>query len=91
VAFGTISCSSSRSFGATSTFNEVTPVILPPGRLRLATTPSFIRDGAAFIRLGCPRASASAPRSASRSAKFARVLRGRARLAFRGASAAAGI
>ena len=43
VAAGTSSCSSSSRFGATSTFNEVTPVRLPPGRFRLATSPSFDR------------------------------------------------
>src|SRR5262249_17248777 len=40
VAVGTSSCASSRRFGATSTFNWVAPVTLPPGRLRLATRPS---------------------------------------------------
>ena len=40
VAVGTNSCSSSSCFGTSSTFNEVTPVILPPGRPRLATSPS---------------------------------------------------
>ena len=42
LAVGTNSCSSSSRFGATSTFNCVTPVTLPPGRLRLATKPSVI-------------------------------------------------
>ena len=28
-------------FGANSTFKTVTPVVLPPGRFRLATRPSF--------------------------------------------------
>jgi hypothetical protein len=42
VAVGSSSCSSSSRFGATSTFNWVTPVMLPPGRLRLATSPSLI-------------------------------------------------
>src|SRR5438876_4151762 len=37
---GSASCSNSSAFGATSTFNWVTPVTLPPGRLRLATRPS---------------------------------------------------
>ena len=39
VAVGTSSCSNSSRFGATSTFNVVTPVTLPPGRFRLATRP----------------------------------------------------
>ena len=38
-AVGTSSCSTSSRFGATSTPNWVTPVTLPPGRLRLATSP----------------------------------------------------
>jgi hypothetical protein len=41
-AVGTNSCSSSTRFGATSTFNWVAPVTLPPGRFRLATKPSLI-------------------------------------------------
>ena len=41
VAVGTNSCSSSSRFGPTSTFNAVTPVRLPPGRLRLATRPTW--------------------------------------------------
>ena len=39
VAVGTSSCSSSSRFGPTSTFKLVMPVMLPPGRLRLATSP----------------------------------------------------
>ena len=42
LAVGTSSCSSSSRFGAISSFNWVTPVMLPPGRLRLATRPSLI-------------------------------------------------
>jgi hypothetical protein len=41
LAVGTSSCSSSSRFGPTSTFNEVTPVRLPSGRRRLATSPSW--------------------------------------------------
>ena len=41
VAVGTNSCSSSSRFGANSAFKLLTPVRLPPGRLRLATRPSF--------------------------------------------------
>ena len=41
VAVGTSSCSSSSRFGASSAFNMLTPVRLPPGRFRLATRPSL--------------------------------------------------
>ena len=40
VAVGTSSCSSSSRFGPSSTSKTVTPVRLPPGRFRLATSPS---------------------------------------------------
>jgi hypothetical protein len=40
LAVGTNSCSNCSRFGANSTFVLVTPVALPPGRLRLATSPS---------------------------------------------------
>src|SRR5262245_16409958 len=39
VAAGTSSCSSSSRFGCTSAFSDVTPVMLPPGRARLVTSP----------------------------------------------------
>ena len=39
-AAGINSRTSSTRLGATSTFNCVAPVTLPPGRLRLATSPS---------------------------------------------------
>jgi len=39
LALGTCSCSSSSRFDATSVFNDVMPVTLPPGRLKLATRP----------------------------------------------------
>ena len=39
VVVGTSSCSSSSRFCPTSTFKLVTPVMLPPGRFRLATRP----------------------------------------------------
>src|SRR5262249_44189807 len=39
LAVGSSSCSNSSRFGATSTYLLVTPVRLPPGRLRLATRP----------------------------------------------------
>jgi hypothetical protein len=40
VAVGRSSCSNSSRFGATTAFNWVTPVTLPPGRLRLARRPN---------------------------------------------------
>src|SRR5262245_42103021 len=40
LAVGTNSCSNCSRFGAIATFVLVTPVTLPPGRLRLATSPS---------------------------------------------------
>ena len=46
VAVGTNSCSSSSRFGPSSTFKLVTPVRLPPGRFRLATSPSCDRVAA---------------------------------------------
>ena len=52
VAVGTNSCSSSSCFGTSSTFNEVTPVILPPGRLRLATSPSWTGSSAIWKTVG---------------------------------------
>jgi hypothetical protein len=38
-AVGTTRCRSSKRFAPTSTFNDVTPVTFPFGRLRLATSP----------------------------------------------------
>src|SRR5260221_658623 len=52
VAVGTNSCSSSSCFGPSSTFTEVTPVILPPGRLRLATSPSWTGSSAIWKTIG---------------------------------------
>jgi hypothetical protein len=49
LAVGTNSCSNCNRFGAISTFLWVTPVALPPGRLRLATRPS--RTGSEAISL----------------------------------------
>ena len=40
LAVGTSSCASSSRFGPSSALNTVTPVRLPPGRLRLVTSPS---------------------------------------------------
>jgi hypothetical protein len=41
VALGTSSCSSESCFGSKSTPNQLTPVMLSPGRARLATRPSL--------------------------------------------------
>jgi len=41
-AVGRSSCSNSSIFGVTSWTSWVAPVMLPPGRLRLATRPSWI-------------------------------------------------
>ena len=46
VVVGSSSRSTSSRFGTISTFNVVTPVRLPPGRFRLATSPSLDRVGA---------------------------------------------
>jgi hypothetical protein len=40
-ALGSSSCSNSSRFGTISTDAWVTPVMLPPGRLKLATSPSL--------------------------------------------------
>src|SRR5262249_33580879 len=45
VAAGTTSCNNSSNFEPTSTFNEVMPVRLPPGRARLETSPTGDRVG----------------------------------------------
>jgi hypothetical protein len=39
-------------FGPTSKFNEVTPLTLPPGRFRLATSPSWTGSLANWKRIG---------------------------------------
>src|SRR5262245_20220651 len=52
VALGTTSCSSSSRFGPTSTFKLVTPARLPPGRFRLATSPSATGSTAAENTIG---------------------------------------
>ena len=41
LAEGSNSCSTSSRFGSSSVFSNVTPVMLPPGRLRLATSPCW--------------------------------------------------
>jgi hypothetical protein len=45
VPLGTNSCSTSSCFGPISTLNAVTPVRLPPGRFRLATSIEFLGAG----------------------------------------------
>lgn len=52
MTLGTISRTNSSNFGATSTFNEVTPVILPLGRLRLATSPAATGSAAISKTIG---------------------------------------
>jgi hypothetical protein len=52
VALGTISCSTSSSFGPTSTFKLVTPVRLPPGRFKLATSPTSTGSTATLKTMG---------------------------------------
>ena len=52
VAVGSNSCSSSSRFGATSTFKLVTPVKLPPGRFRLATSPILTGSTATAKTIG---------------------------------------
>src|SRR5262245_2762541 len=47
-AVGTHSCSSCRCLGPSSTLSAVTPVTLPPGRFRLATSPAL--TGSAAVR-----------------------------------------
>ncbi len=65
-AFGTSSCSSSSCFGLTSTLSEVTPVILPPGRLRLATNPSWTGSLANWKTIGIVVVAAFAASAAAR-------------------------
>jgi hypothetical protein len=64
VAAGTNSCNSSNRFGAISTFNECTPVTLPPGRLRLATRPSLTESPAVLKTIGIVRVSVFAASAA---------------------------
>ena len=51
-AFGTNSCSSSNFFGSNAVVNRLTPVALPPGRLKLATTPSWTGSPAETKTIG---------------------------------------
>jgi len=52
VALGTNSCSNSSRFDPTSTPKTVTPVRLPPGRLRLAIRPSWTGSDAIEKTIG---------------------------------------
>src|SRR5262249_4805332 len=52
LAAGTSSCSNSSRFGATSTLIMVVPVALPPGRLRLVTSPARIGSAAVAKTMG---------------------------------------
>src|SRR5262249_14404602 len=52
VAAGTSSCSSSSRFGPSSTFKMLMPVTLPPGRLRLVTSPSSTGSNPAVNTIG---------------------------------------
>jgi hypothetical protein len=52
VAFGSSSRSSSSRFCATSTFKLVTPVRLPPGRIKLATSPTLTGSTAIAKTIG---------------------------------------
>src|SRR5262249_23959376 len=63
-AVGTSSYSSCRSFGAVSTFNWVTPVTLPPGRLRLVTRPIWIGSDPVSKTTGMTVVAALAARAA---------------------------
>ena len=64
VAVGMISCSASRRFGATSTLKVVTPVRLPPGRLRLATRPNLTGSPAVTKTIGIVAVAALAASAA---------------------------
>src|SRR5438874_13117140 len=52
-ALGTKSCSSASRFGPSSALNQLTPVTLPPGRLRLATRP-YLRGSSLLVILRVP-------------------------------------
>jgi hypothetical protein len=49
IAVGTNWCSSSSRFGPSSALNQLTPVTLPPGRLRLATRP-YLRGSSLLVK-----------------------------------------
>jgi len=50
VAEGTAPCSSSKSFGPTSTLNMVTPVTLPPGRFQAGRQARSAPDRAIVVK-----------------------------------------
>src|SRR5881275_3430364 len=64
LAAGSNSCRISSRFGATSTLVWVTPVTLPPGRLRLATRPSWTGSAAVSNTIGTVEVVAFAARAA---------------------------
>src|SRR5262249_15028163 len=64
LAAGTSSRTSSSRFGAISKFKLVTPVMLPPGRFRLATRPSWIGSPAVSKTTGTVAAAALAASTA---------------------------
>jgi GAF domain-containing protein len=59
-AAGTTSCSNANCFGPTSTPNVVTPVRLPPGRARLATSPTSTGSAAMRNTIGMVEVAALA-------------------------------
>src|SRR5262249_9068837 len=70
VAIGTRSCSSASRFGPTSTPKLDTPVRLPPGRLRLATSPAWTASAATLKTIGIVEVAALASRTAGPFAKI---------------------
>src|SRR5262249_16988964 len=60
VTEGSNSCISSSRFGATSWFRLVTPVTLPPGRFRLATSPTSTGSAPVAKTIGISRVAAFA-------------------------------
>jgi hypothetical protein len=70
VAEGTNSCSSCNCLGPTSTFNVVTPVRFPPGRLRLLTSPTSTGSTAVAKTIGIVAVAALAGSAAGPFAKI---------------------
>jgi ABC transporter substrate binding protein len=64
-ALGSNSCSNSSRFGATSSDAWVTPVTLPPGRLRLATSPILTGSAAVSKTIGMVLVAAVAASAAA--------------------------
>jgi hypothetical protein len=57
VILGTRSCSSPSRFDPSSVSKLLTPVTLPPGRLKLATRPNLIGSPDPFCCISCPGVS----------------------------------